>query len=97
MTRLACFASLLFLAAFPARAELPTGQYAPDQLMVARRALDQAEQAMRRGEVESAAAFAAQAALDARLTWAMTDSEFLRREAAAVYGRSERLLAPQHE
>lgn len=88
---------LLLLAAFPAWAQPATEPYAPDQLMVARRALDRAEQAMRRGEVESAAAFAAQAALDARLTWAMTDSEFLRREAAAVYGRSARLLAPRHE
>jgi hypothetical protein len=91
MTRLV---PLLLLIAFPAWAEPATGQYAPDQLMVARRALDHAEQLMRRGDVESAAAYAAQAALDARLTWAMTDSAFLRREAAAVYGRSERLLSP---
>lgn len=87
---------LLFLA-LPAAAQPATGQYAPDQLMVARRALDRAEQAMRRGELESAAAYAAQAAIDARLAWAMTDSPFVRREAAAVYGRSERLLDPLPE
>ena len=94
MTRLAY---LLLLIAFPAWAQPATEPYAPDQLMVARRGLDHAEQLLRRGDVEAAAVYAAQAALDARLTWAMTDSAFLRREAAAVYGRSERLLAPRQE
>jgi hypothetical protein len=72
-------------------AEPATARYAPVQLAVADAALDRAERAMRRGEVALARRLAAQAALDARLTWAMTDSGHLRREAARMLQRAMRL------
>ncbi len=72
-------------------AEPATARYAPHQLEVARAAVIEAERLLRRGETRAARRLAAQAALDARLAWAMTDSAYLREQAAALYGRSARL------
>ena len=38
-----------------------------------------------RGQVDAAAAFAAQASLDARLAWSMSESPAIKREAAKIH------------
>jgi hypothetical protein len=73
------------LAAGPASADPATEIYAPAQLSVAQRELDRAIQHMLQGETEAARRFASQAALDARLTWGMTDDDYLRRQAERIY------------
>lgn len=90
MTRSLLFVLCALIAA-PLRAEPATARYAPVQLQVARAALDRAEQLVRQGRGQAARRLAAQASLDASLAWAMTDSKFLRTEAAALYERSARL------
>ena len=87
----AVLAIWLLLLPSPAAAEPATAQYAPVQLEIADAELERAEQAMRRGEIALAQRLAAQAALDARLSWAMTDSAHLRRAAALVLQRAMRL------
>jgi len=83
--------ALLMLLALPVWAGPATERYAPVQLQVARAALDRAEQMLREGRGDAARRLAAQASLDARLAWAMTDSPFLREQAAALYRRSAAL------
>ncbi|MGQ0547159.1 MAG: DUF4398 domain-containing protein [Betaproteobacteria bacterium] len=82
--------AILFLPGL-ATAGPATARYAPVQLAVADAAIDRAERAMARGEAALARRLARQAALDARLTWAMTDSRYLRREAALILQRATRL------
>ena len=82
---------LLFILSGQAAAEPATARYAPVQLGVAEAALKWAERAMARGEVAAARRLAAQAALDARLTWAMTGSVPLRKAAAEVLRRAMHL------
>jgi hypothetical protein len=89
--RLRALFALCALFAAPLQAAPATERYAPVQLEVARAALDRAEQMLRQGRGEAARRLAAQASLDARLAWAMTDSPFLRTEAAALHERSARL------
>jgi hypothetical protein len=72
-------------AAAGLHAEPATARYAPVQLQVAQKALDRAERLLRRGEEDAARRLATRAALDARLAWAMTDSAFLREQAAELY------------
>ena len=66
-------------------------RYAPLQLGVAREALQRARQ-LPAADRTLAAALARQASLDARLAWAMSDSRYLRKEAAGVFAESEQLL-----
>jgi hypothetical protein len=75
-----------------ARAERATGRYAPLQVAVARQSLDRARAEAALNDYESAARFAAQATLDARLAWSMTESAALRRSAAEVAAESARLV-----
>ena len=77
--------------AFPAQAEPATERYAPLQVQVARTALESARRMLRQGREEAARRLAAQAATDARLAWAMTDSQYLREQAAAIYAGSARI------
>ena len=79
------FAFTLLLMAPAAFAGPATEIYAPAQLSVAQKALDRAIGLVLRGQTEDARRLAAQAALDARLTWGMTDSEYLRRQAERIY------------
>ena len=73
------------LAAAPVFAEQATERYASAQLRVAQKELDRAVALVLRGNTEQARRAAAGAALDARLAWGMTDSAYLRREAAQIY------------
>ena len=65
----------------PALAEPPTARYAPAQLRMAEIELEHAAAAKARGDLALAERFAAQAELDARLAWTMTNSVVLREEA----------------
>jgi len=71
--------------------ERATEALAPSQLRMAQTFLEQARAAQALGEYDLARRLAQQAALDARLTWGMTDSAFLRNAASDVYERSARL------
>jgi hypothetical protein len=85
------FLLVLAFGSHALHAEPATARYAPHQLEVGRGAMTRAEQLLRRGETAAARRLAAQAALDARLAWAMTDSAYLREQAVALYSRSEAL------
>jgi hypothetical protein len=82
-----------------ARAERATERYAPLQIAAARQALERARADAALQDYAGAARFAAQAELDARIAWAMTESAALRRAAAQVAEESARLVlrldAPQ--
>jgi hypothetical protein len=65
-------------------AEAPTERYAPAQLGVARELLEQARAAFALGDARRAKTLAWQASFDARLAWGMTESPYLRAEAARV-------------
>jgi hypothetical protein len=58
---------------------------------MAEAALEQAQHALQAHDYAAARRFAAQAALDARLAWSMSASARLRRAAAEVSRRAERL------
>ena len=88
--RAALMALALLLPAL-ALAEAPTERYAPAQLAVAQQMLERARVAALRGDAALAGRLAWQASLDARLTWAMTRSEALRADAAAI-ARAARVL-----
>ena len=77
-------AAVLVLAAAPAAAEPATAPFAGAQLEAALRALEHARAARALGDVAAARRYAAQAELDARLVWSMTESRYLRRAAAEV-------------
>jgi|SRR5919109_4477985 hypothetical protein len=83
---------VFFLLCVPARAELPTERYAPAQLRVAQDLLERARVAAARGDHALAGKLAWQASLDARITWAMTESEWLRAKAAQVGGAARMLV-----
>jgi hypothetical protein len=84
--------SILLLGACTAlRAELPTAPYAAGQLELAQAELDGARGALEMQDYAMARQLAAQAQLDARLAWAMTDSPFVRRAALEIGMRAERL------
>ena len=72
-------------------AEPPTAPYAAAQLQVARSELEEAEAALAAQEYALARRLAAQAHLDARLAWGMTDSAFVRRDALELAGMVDRL------
>src|SRR5690606_33872236 len=77
----------LILAAFGvlfsalAHAEPPIAAFAPGQLRVAEALLHRAEEALSQHDYKRARVLAAQAGLDARLAYGMSDSSFLRRDA----------------
>lgn len=71
--------------------EPPVAAFAPGQLRFAERELQRAEEALARGDYDLARQLAAQAGLDARIAWGMSDSAFLRRDAAALHEDSARL------
>ena len=84
-------ALVLLAAALTARAEPPVGQFAGAQLGMAEAALEEARAALEANDYAAARRYAAQAGLDARLAWRMTESQALRRAAVEVNRRAERL------
>lgn len=74
-------------------ADEATERYAPAQLGVARAMLEAARAAAAQGDVHRAGKLASQASLDARLAWQMTESEWLRADAARVGGDASALMA----
>jgi hypothetical protein len=86
-----CVLALAFAACSPARAEPATARYAPAQLGFAETGLQRASEASARGELLLAQQLSAQARLDARLAWSMSESKALRRAAAEVHRRAVRL------
>jgi hypothetical protein len=89
----AIIALLFLLGAAPLHAELATERYAPTQLRVAQDFLDRARAAAALGDLARAGRLAWQASFDARLAWAMTESEQLRAEAAGIRGAAAKLIA----
>jgi hypothetical protein len=84
--------SLLLLGACTAlRADPPAAQFAGAQLGMAEAALEQARAALQAHDYPRARQLAAQAGLDARLAWGMTDSAAVRRAAVEVNRQAERL------
>jgi hypothetical protein len=73
--------------------EPATGGYAGAQLGYAEEQLARARAAYAAHDYTTGSRLASQAALDARLAWSMTGSTILRRAAADVFGRAERLRA----
>ena len=87
---LMCAAFGLLFSAL-AHAEPPIAAFAPGQLRVAEAWLQRAEEALSQHDYKRARVLAAQAGLDARLAYGMSDSSFLRRGAAEVHEQSARL------
>jgi hypothetical protein len=80
--------ALVFAACSAAQAEPATARYAPAQLGFAETELQRASEASARGELLLAQRHSAQARLDARLAWSMSESKALRRSAAEIHGRA---------
>jgi hypothetical protein len=80
MFRLIVF-SLLVGASSALQADPATAPYAGGQLNFAQSELDEARRALQMNDYPLARRLAAQANLDARLAWGMTDSAFVRRDA----------------
>ncbi len=94
--RALCVLALAFAAGSAAQAEPATTRYAPAQLGFAETELQQASEASARGDLLLAQRLTAQARLDARLAWSMSESKALRRSAAEIHGRAvalERAMA----
>ena len=85
------FAAVLWLMAVGAIAEPATARYAPAQLRYAEAELDRAEEALANGDPALATRLAAQAELDARLAWSMSDAPHMRRAAAEVSEEADKL------
>ena len=79
---------LVPLAAHAGRA---TERFAPDQIQLAEDSLRDARAAAAAADYQRAGILARGARVDARLTWAMTDDERLRSEAASVAAQAEAL------
>ena len=90
MLRLAVL-MILFGGCTALRAEPPTARYAAAQLEFAQSELDEATGALRMRDYALARQLAAQAQLDARLAWGMTESPFVRREALEIILSADRL------
>jgi hypothetical protein len=86
-------AFLLLTGAAASHGERATERYAPAQLRVAQDLLERARAAAVLGDFSRAGRLAWQASLDARLAWAMTESERLRAEAARIGGAAADLSA----
>ena len=84
--------AVVLLGAFPAaHADPATAQFAGAQLLMAQTALEGARAALQQHDYAMARRLAAQASLDARLAWGMTDSAAARRDAAEFSRQAERL------
>jgi hypothetical protein len=86
--RALCLLALAFAGSSAALAEPATARYAPAQLGFAETQLQRASEASARGDVLLAQRLTAQARLDARLAWSMSESKALRRAAAEIHGRA---------
>jgi hypothetical protein len=91
MRRGLILAALALLVPGAACADSALAGFAPAQLRQAEAALRQAQEALLQRDYDRARQLAAQAGLDARLAYGMTDSAFIRRDAAAVHEESARL------
>jgi hypothetical protein len=89
--RALCVLALAFAALTAAQGEPATARYAPAQLGFAETGLQRASEASARGDLVLAQRLSAQARLDARLAWSMSESKALRRAAAEVHRRALRL------
>jgi hypothetical protein len=89
--RVLCLLALACASCSAARAEPATARYAPAQLGFAETELQRASEASMRGDILLAKLLSAQARLDARLAWSMSESKALRRAAAEVHRRAVRL------
>jgi hypothetical protein len=99
MSRMARFpVCLVVLAALApaAHAERATERYAPAQIFVARDLLERARAAAALEKYASAASYAQQAAVDARIAWGMTDAPALRAQAEEILGEASALTAASH-
>jgi hypothetical protein len=76
----------------PIHAEPATARYAPAQLRFAEEGLARAGDARARGELLLAERLAAQASLDARLAWSMSEAPALRHEAVQTHRRAAALM-----
>jgi hypothetical protein len=85
------FAALAFALSATAAAQSATARFAPAQLRLAEAELQRAEEALSNHDYHRARELAALAGLDARIAYGMSDSQFLRRDAAQVHERSARL------
>ena len=85
--------SLLAGASSALRADPATALFAGGQLSFARSELDEARRALLTNDYTLARRLAAQASLDARLAWGMTDSAFVRRDALGVARKATQLGA----
>ena len=74
-----------------AHASRATERFAPDQIQLAEDSLRDARAAAAAADYQRASILARGARVDARLTWAMTDDERLRSEAASVAAQAEAL------
>ena len=92
MSRVIIF-SLLAGASSALRADPATALFAGGQLNFAQSELDEARRALLTNDYTLARRLAAQASLDARLAWGMTDSAFVRRDALEVERQANRLGA----
>jgi hypothetical protein len=81
----------LCLLPVAAAAEQAVANLAPGQLRHAEALLAQARTALAQADYAGARQLAAQAQLDARLAYGMTESSFIRRDAIAVHEESARL------
>ena len=74
-------------------AEPPTARYTGAQLDLAESQLEDARVALQGHDYSLARQLAAQASLDARLAWAMSDSQLLRRDALELARMADRVRA----
>lgn len=81
----------LLLACAAAHAERATERYAPAQISVAQDLLERARAAAALEQYTTAATYAQQAQVDARIAYGMTDAPALRAEAQAIHGAAAAL------
>src|SRR5690348_7756493 len=81
----------LAFACAAAHAERATERYAPAQISVAQDLLERARAAAALEQYTTAATYAQQAQVDARIAYGMTDAPALRAEAEAIHGAAAAL------
>jgi hypothetical protein len=91
MSRKLILAALAALFSVTATAQSATARFAEAQLQMAQAGLQRAEEALASRDYELARRLAAQAGLDARIAYGMSDSRLLRRDAARVHESSAHL------
>ncbi len=85
-------AAFIMLLPLAAQADRATDRFAPDQIQLAEDSLRNARSAAEAADYRRAAILARGARVDARLTWAMTDDQRLRSEAASVDAQAAELV-----